>query len=423
MAAPLVAELFGFGLDDIITLLPWVESCDWCDQIPAGWFVLAGAIVLLFAYKSPLRRVCVVAAFIVVTVYLVLQPVSGLVVSTIGGGPLQIIETDKETDCQELLTPLADSGAHTDPAWSKDGTRLAYVRDTDGTWRLHVTDMELFLRSGTRVAGDRVVGISGNGHQRHPTWSPDGAIALIRTADSVDNATAGTLVVRWSDGSMSELDGRSRDLRPDWSPDGRWIVFARQDQRSGRTSLHVVEVRDGSFGQVLPLLDGNLVTAELGNDAPVNLNHPRWSPDGESVLFVFHREDGSGSTGLGRVGVDINQHGFRLSDLQVIRRPPEEPDDVDGRYSYGGPTEPTWSADGRSIVYSAVPVETSDPTRAAESRALLIVADINDGTLENRRPLVYWDDEGSGSCPHFGAMDWSPSPTLVQRVRGLFSRG
>ena len=59
----------------------------------------------------------------------------------------------------------------TDPAWSPDGTVLAYVKATD-----------IWVSSPTTGAGDRSISASGTATDADPAWSSDGqTIAFTRT--------------------------------------------------------------------------------------------------------------------------------------------------------------------------------------------------------------------------------------------------
>ncbi|TMC05632.1 MAG: hypothetical protein E6J41_21290 [Chloroflexi bacterium] len=101
------------------------------------------------------------------------------------------------------------------PSWGPDG-RIAFLRETDAGWSLHVMGGDgSDLRRLTHAS-------EGGGP---PAWSPDGTrIALTRGPQADD----GVFVVA-ADGSTEEPLPGSRyfDLSPTWSPDGERIAFIR----------------------------------------------------------------------------------------------------------------------------------------------------------------------------------------------------
>ena len=80
------------------------------------------------------------------------------------------------------------------------------------------------------------------GAARAPAWSPDGTrVAYSGTsggATSIWILRVGTLETERVTRSPEE------DLRPDWSPDGRRLAFTRSDR--GRSRIWVIRVRGGT---------------------------------------------------------------------------------------------------------------------------------------------------------------------------------
>jgi Tol biopolymer transport system component len=136
------------------------------------------------------------------------------------------------------------------PAWSPDGTKLAYVQSPA---EIHVIDAD---GSGDRRLTSGV----------DPVWSPDGkSIAFARSVSGNDTDLYRADV----DGSMlTQLtSGPQWDRAPDWSPDGSKIVFQR-----GRESVESIYVM-GADGSVLRRLGCGLC------------NHPAWSPAGDNIAY------------------------------------------------------------------------------------------------------------------------------------------
>jgi Tol biopolymer transport system component len=111
-----------------------------------------------------------------------------------------------------------------------------------------------------------------------PAWSPDGTrIAFLR--QWTDESTAPSLYIVNADGSgLRELtitpafaDAPDRGSAPVWSPDGKRIAF------ESRHGVYVIDA-DGAATAMVP----GSVVAEIGSDGLL----PVWSPDGRRLVFV-----------------------------------------------------------------------------------------------------------------------------------------
>lgn len=114
------------------------------------------------------------------------------------------------------------------PTWSPDGSKIAFTSDradlisgTGGQADLYVTD-SVGLSSVTRLTNSPET-------EGFPAWSPDGTkIAFVRSSGMPG---AGTIYVMSVDGSdVTPITMGPDDSAPDWSPDGSQIVFQRADQ-------------------------------------------------------------------------------------------------------------------------------------------------------------------------------------------------
>lgn len=181
------------------------------------------------------------------------------------------------------------------PAWSPDGTRLAFYRNG-----IHVIDAD---GSDERL-------IVANGHA--PAWSPDGRrVAFERGVDLyVVNADGSEEVLLVSGFSVSTEMGINAELRsPAWSPAGRRIAFSTTE------GSILLAHADGSGIRRLTLEGEEFHLAFLGE--------PAWSPDGSRIAFTIDNSKIASATLDGR-------------DVRVHTEP-----------GYG----PEWSADGAYLVY------------------------------------------------------------------------
>ena len=143
------------------------------------------------------------------------------------------------------------------PAWSPDGSKIAFTRD--GIYVMNATD------------GSGLVHLSTSGNDGAPAWSPDGSkIAFSSTRDGnheiyVMNATDGSGLVRLTNDALW-------DDHPAWSPDGSKIAFSKY------SAIYVMNATDGS----------GLVRLTTGWD-----DDPAWSPDGSQIAFTRRTDDGN----------------------------------------------------------------------------------------------------------------------------------
>jgi Tol biopolymer transport system component len=125
---------------------------------------------------------------------------------------------DKGLGCRPSYCP-----GDYEPAWSPNGKRIAFSRDTGGGVMVGLFVMRID-GTHTRQVTEKVTPTKYEDHT--PQWSPDGN----RLAFQRFNKTTGLFAV-----FTVRLDGtRARRLtpwnlgaggNPDWSPDGRWILF------------------------------------------------------------------------------------------------------------------------------------------------------------------------------------------------------
>jgi Tol biopolymer transport system component len=128
---------------------------------------------------------------------------------------------------------LSTSQAGFQPAWSPDGTRIAFVT-LDGK------DLLLINPDGTGEMS-LTQGLSENDA---PAWSPDGSRIAFGTAQP--GAADMEIAVMNRDGSGQAIltHPPGFDFQPVWSPDGTKIVFTRSES-SGDSEIHVMNA-DGS---------------------------------------------------------------------------------------------------------------------------------------------------------------------------------
>jgi len=183
-----------------------------------------------------------------------------------------------------------DSYTPQDPAWSPDGTRLAFAALYVSYYYANAWSIDLTSADGST----RTEPVSDYLFKGGPAWSPDGKTI----AFSWDGAGGSAIyVVPAAGGSSKRLtDAITLDYKPAWSPDGTKIAF--QSNRDGNAEIYVMNP------------DGSGIT-RLTNDPGKDME-PAWSPDGSQLAFTSTRSgfqeiwlmnaDGSGLTALTPIG-------------------------------------------------------------------------------------------------------------------------
>jgi TolB protein len=169
-----------------------------------------------------------------------------------------------DADGYGAQTVLASTEPIISPAWSPDGTRLAYVSFEKKKPIVYVQSL---------TTGQRIVLANYKGNNSAPSWSPDGkrlAIVLTQGANSQIH------VINADGTGLKQLShSQTIDTEPQWSPDGKWIYFT--SDRGGSPQIYRMSTLGGESQRVT--FDGSYNVS------------PRLSPDGKQLAFI-RREGG-----------------------------------------------------------------------------------------------------------------------------------
>ena len=164
-------------------------------------------------------------------------------------------------DCFRRLTNNSAIDEH--PAWSPDGTRIAFQSYRDGNYEIYVMDDD----------GGNQTRLTNNGaRDERPSWSPDGTrIAFESTRDG------NTEIYAMDDdgGNVDRLTNNSAfDGGAAWSPDGTRIAF--ESNRDGSCEIYAMDDDGGNVDR-------------LTNNSAVD-GGAAWSPDGTRIAFESTRD-------------------------------------------------------------------------------------------------------------------------------------
>ncbi len=177
---------------------------------------------------------------------------------------------NSETGRRSTLLPDGILSA-SDPAWSPDGTRIAFLGEPD------LSGVPYGYLYVARVDGSGVLRISdrkssaATGYFQQPRWAPDGRHIAVHYGDP---GTTGRDILLLATDHLEEtaIAATARDeAQPAWSPDGTRLAFWRST--------------DGRDFQIV------VVDVASRNETPLALRSPladilSWSPDGASIVAV-----------------------------------------------------------------------------------------------------------------------------------------
>ena len=158
------------------------------------------------------------------------------------GAAIYVIDADGTN-----LTRLSPEGAYdASPTWSPDGRRIAFesMRDSTGYGGVNSwLDPEIYVMNADGTNQVRLTKHLGH-NDYTPAWSPDGS----RIAYVSDTVGHSYIYVINADGTnpVQLTSGEHEDYDPAWSPDGRRIAF------SGSSNLFVVDADGANLTPLAP---------------------------------------------------------------------------------------------------------------------------------------------------------------------------
>lgn len=254
-------------------------------------------------------------------------------------GSFAIYTASEDGSGLKQLTNDVDPGFATLPAWSPDGSKIAF----SSTRERSTTGLDIWVMDADGANPTRLTEAAGQNGRA--AWSHDGtkiAFTSTRQSGSLEVAEIWVMNADGSNQTALTSDGKFANS-PSWSPDDSKIVF--QSNRDGTDQIYVMNadgtgitrLTNGAWGDQEPAWspDGALIAFQSSRDAtapvdnsdfevyvmnadgtsPVRLTnnsafdgHVSWSPSGGQIIFDSRRDgneevyvmnrDGSGQTNV-----------------------------------------------------------------------------------------------------------------------------
>lgn len=222
-------------------------------------------------------------------------------------------------DGDSVRPVLADTFDNVEPALSPDGRWIAFNSNRSGRGAIWVVRTDGSGLAQVTMPRDTL-------YDAQPAWSLDGS-RLAFTRSSTTGGGAGIFVVNADGSGVSQLTSLPGDREPAWSPDGTTIAFTRDSDIylliEGGAGATLLYGAGGSNGDAAWAPDGTVIAfggVDSGNQeillihpdgtglsnltrtaAPLGEVQPSWAPDGAALAFAGFR---NGATAIVRRAAD-----------------------------------------------------------------------------------------------------------------------
>ncbi len=289
----------------------------------------------------------------------------------------EIISVPAENGMPRLHTERSSS-AERYPAWSPDGTSIAYWSDKTGEY-------ELTVRNADGSGEERTVTRLGPGFRYRIYWSPDS-----RTIGFIDH-TQRVHLLDVASGNAKEIDktlynhegGRS-GFRMRWSPDSRYVTYTG-DLESRASVVRIYDTKEGKAHQL--------------TSGFYSSYSPTFDPDGKYLYFLTNRSFSPYYSDFDNTWVYANSSVIAALPLTKTTQSPLYPrNDEEGAGAPARDTTPKGTpqitidfADAERRIVILPPKAGNYGELEAVPGKVLYHRHIRTGSNDEKNPVVYYD--------------------------------
>lgn len=195
------------------------------------------------------------------------------------GGSDIYIKSQLSTAGEEINLTNSPEARNTEPSWSPDRTKIAFVSRRDGNQEIYTMN-----RDGTNVV--RIT--NDEGADTSPAYSPDGQRIAFISYRNGQNLNVYTMKTDGTD-VVQVTQSPGTDASPCWSPDSNYILFVSNYEFTDGTNRLYIVGADGT--------NQHRFTSDTGDEGD-----PNWSPTADEI--VYQRSDESAGSQLYRMDGD-----------------------------------------------------------------------------------------------------------------------
>ncbi|MBV9582666.1 MAG: PD40 domain-containing protein [Chloroflexi bacterium] len=167
-----------------------------------------------------------------------------------------------------IIQVTADGTSSVRPAWSPDGTHIAFQTSENDAYHVYTMAADGSDRQLITPAGD---------DDRHPTWSPDGKQLAVDTGTDLKREIALIDLASGKRSTVTNLGGFASF--PSWSPDGTRLSF--YNYLNGQLDLWTVNT-DGTRALQMT----QVLASENKSQCTFACHMASWSPDGTHLAYT-----------------------------------------------------------------------------------------------------------------------------------------